>query len=66
MEKYTIISLYYLHIVPAYQLFHLNQYFLILEINALLKTFWDTGLLFCVGFFVCVFLSTADESRSII
>lgn len=30
MEKYTVISLYYLHIVPAYQLFHLNQYFLIL------------------------------------
>lgn len=27
MEKYTFISLYYLHIVPAHLLFHLNTVF---------------------------------------
>lgn len=30
MEKYTFISLYYLHILPDHQIFCLNQYFLLL------------------------------------
>lgn len=43
MEKYTFISLYYLHILPTHQILCLNQYFLILgnkcSIKSLLEYF---------------------------
>ncbi len=42
MEKYTFISFQYLHILPAHQIFCLNQYFLILGKWCSIKSVWDT------------------------
>lgn len=51
MDKYTFISLYHLHVVPAQQLFHLNQYFLILENKCSIKNLLGYLTVFCAFFF---------------
>lgn len=58
MEKYTFISLYYLRILPAHQIFCLNQYFPVLGNKCSIKTF---GILNCSSVF---FLSKQGEIAS--